>query len=395
MKSLEERIAEFHRNRNQPTLALKYELMSKNEFAFFRGTCHLFYEDLHQDPAMAQGPLVWVCGDLHLENFGSYRAFNGLTYFDINDFDEAMLAPACWDLSRFLCSIGMASDLWKYSAQEAEQLMLLVLKEYTKQLAIGKAYAIEKETSPPLIQGFFEMAERKKEKEMIKSRIHKKKGRLKIIKDKTLPLSKETYREVKDSVGDHLKEHDGFLKIRDIAFRVAGTGSLGIRRYVILVEDVRENKWRLLDVKQACGSSLTSYLPTTQPKWKSEADRVISAQSLMQYAPPRFFGTLTIAGQDFVLKQLQPSAQKIDHSLCHKKMKNVETVMSTMAHAVASAQLRSAARKGSADVDELIKFSLNSFWQNDLVHAALKYTLVMKKYFKLYCELYEAGKIKA
>lgn len=395
MKSLEERIVEFHRDRNQPTLALKYNLMSKNEFAFYRGTCHLFYEDLHKEQALAQGPLTWACGDLHLENFGSYRAFNGLTYFDINDFDEAMLAPATWDLARFLCSIGMASDLWKYSAKEAEQLMLLVLKEYTKQLALGKAYAIEKETSPRLIQQFFEMAERKKEKEMIKSRINKKKERLKIIKDKTLPVSKETYREVKASLSDHLKEHYGFLKVRDIVFRIAGTGSLGIKRYAILVEDIREDKWRLLDVKQACTSSLAPYLTTVQPKWKSEADRVTSVQGIMQYALPRFFGTLTIGDHDFVLKQLQPTAQKIDHSLCHRKMKNVETVMATMARAVASAQLRSASRKGSAEVDELIKFSLNSFWQNDLVQSAVAYTSEMKKYFRLYGQLHQAGKIKA
>src|SRR5689334_6608570 len=131
MKSLEQRIKEFHRDRNQPTLALKYKLMAENEFTFYRATCHLFYEDLHSEPALGQGPLVWACGDLHLENFGSYRAFNGLTYFDINDFDEAMLAPACWELGRFLCSIGMASDIWKYSASEAEGLMILVLKEYT------------------------------------------------------------------------------------------------------------------------------------------------------------------------------------------------------------------------------------------------------------------------
>jgi uncharacterized protein (DUF2252 family) len=395
MKSLEERLIEFHRDRNQPTLALKYELMSKNEFAFFRGTCHLFYEDLHKDASLAAGPLVWACGDLHVENFGSYRAFNGLTYFDINDFDEAMLAPACWDLVRFLCSIGMASDLWKYSAKEAEQLMLLAMKEYSRQLAAGKAYAIEKETSPPLIQEFFEMAERKKEKEMIKSRINKKKEQLKIIQGKTLPIAKQTYREVKAEVNDHLKEHYPFLKIRDIAFRIAGMGSLGIKRYAVLVEDVREDKWRLLDVKQACLSSLAPYLTIAQPKWKCESERVTTVQRLMQYAPPRFFGTLTIGSEDFVLKQLQPSAQKIDHSLCHGKMKNVETIMATMAQAVASGQLRSAARKGSTDVDGLIKFSLNSFWQNDLVQTALSYTSEMKKYFKLYSDLYKTRKLKA
>src|SRR5215831_15146346 len=120
MKTLEDRIKEFHSNRQQPTLAMKYKFMADNEFTFFRATCHLFYEDLAKRPALKHGPPVWVCGDLHLENFGSYRASNGLVYFDINDFDEAALAPASWELVRFLCSIAMAADLWKYSLSEAE-----------------------------------------------------------------------------------------------------------------------------------------------------------------------------------------------------------------------------------------------------------------------------------
>jgi uncharacterized protein (DUF2252 family) len=395
MKSLEHRIKEFHSNRTQPTLKRKFKLMADNEFTFYRATCHLFYEDLHTSSALNHGPLVWCCGDLHLENFGSYRAFNGLIYFDINDFDEAMLAPASWELSRFLCSIGMAADLWKYSTKEAEALMLLILKVYTRQLASGKAYAIEKETSPSLIQEFFELAERKKEREVIKERIDSKKEKVKVIKHKTFLIEKDIYRDVKKSVSDFLKESYDFLKVKDLAFRVAGTGSLGVKRYVVLVEDKVQEKYRLLDVKESLPSSLAPFLKTVQPQWKSEADRITSIQGIMQYAPPRFMGTLSINNKDFILKQLQPSAQKIDHALCNKKMKNVETVMTTMAQAVASAQLRSASRKGSADVDELINYALKSFWQAELIQTAIDYTQVMKKYFKEYGVLYKGGAMTA
>jgi len=143
-------------------------------------------------------------------------------------------------------------------------------------------------------------------------------------------------------------------------------------------------------VKESLPSSLSPYLKSRQPSWSTDSERITTIQGMMQYAPPRFMGTLSINDEDFVLKQLQPSAQKIDHTLCHKKMKNVETVMMTMAQAVASAQLRSASRKGSADVDELIKYSLQSFWQTELIQSAVDYTSVMKKYFKEYRELYKA-----
>ncbi len=273
--------------------------------------------------------------------------------------------------------------------------MLVVLKAYTKQLASGKAYAIEKETSPALIKEFFEMAERKKEKEMIKSRIDKKKEKVKIIKHKTYLLEKELFREVKLTVNTFLKENYDFLKVKDVVFRIAGTGSLGVKRYAVLVEDLREDKWRLLDIKQSLNSSLSPYLKSPQPQWNSEAERITTVQGMMQYAPPRFMNTLSINSEEFVLKQLQPSAQKIDHTLCHRKMSNVETVMATMAQAIASAQLRSASRKGSASIDDLIKFSLQSFWQAEIIQTAIDYTAVVKSYFKEYRDQYNAGKMSA
>jgi uncharacterized protein (DUF2252 family) len=394
MDFLEDRIKAFHHNRQQPTLKLKYQLMADNAFTFFRATCHLFYEDLGASPALNVGPLVWACGDLHLENFGSYRAANGLVYFDINDFEEAVVAPASWELARFLCSIGMATDLWKYSMKEAEALMLLVLKAYTKQLQEGKAYAIEKETSAPLIQEFFEMAERQREKEMIKARIDKKKKSLRIIKDKTLSLDKETYNLVKTDANIFLKQQYDYLKVKDVAFRIAGMGSLGVKRYVLLVNDLRQDKLRLLDIKLAMPSSSAPYLKSTQPAWRSDASRIITAQSLMQYAPPRFIGTLPIGNEQYVLKQLQPSAQKIDHTLCHRKMKNIETVIITMAQALASAQIRSASRSGSADVEALIKFSSQSIGQAELVQMAIDYSKTMKNYFNEYQAFFKKGKMK-
>ncbi len=394
MKSLEERIKAFHFNRQQPTLELKYKLMADNVFTFFRATCHLFYEDLSTNPVLNSGPLVWGCGDLHLENFGSYRAANGLVYFDINDFEEGMLMPATWELARFLCSIGMAAELWKYSAKEAEALMLLVLKAYTQQLQEGKAYAIERETSPPLIQEFFDMAERQKEKELIKARVDKKKECLKMIKGKTFALDKTLCQAVKVNVNDFLKEFYNQLKVIDVAFRIAGTGSLGVKRYVLLVNDEQQKKWRLLDIKQAMPSSSAPYLKSPQPTWSSEAERTVIIQSLMQYAPPRYMGIVSIGEEKYVLKQLQPSAQKIDYSLCYKKMKNVQMVMITMAQALASAQIRSAARKGSADVEAIIKFASQPLWQVDVVQTAIDYTAVMKNYFKEYCNLFKKGKMK-
>ncbi len=391
MESLVNRIIQFHSDRQEPTLKRKYALMAIDPFTFYRATCFLFYEDLAKNPIINSGPLAWICGDLHLENFGSYRATNGLVYFDINDFDEAQLAPALWEVLRFLCSIGMATESWGYSQKEACSLMETALSTYVDLLRAGKPYSIEREVSPPLIQAFFDKAEREREKDLLKERVDKKKLKLLLIQDKTFALDQEKKEFVQNTLNQFFNQKGESLKVVDVAFRIAGTGSLGVARYVALAWDESKEKWRLLDIKKSTPSSLAQHLKVRQPIWESEAHRIVGAQRFMQYALPRFIDPIKIGEEDFVIKQLQPSAQKIDHQLCKSKLKNSETIIITMAQALASAQLRSAARLGSANTDELIAFASVDNWQKELTTLAIQYTETMKNYFKDYKKLYKVG----
>jgi len=100
MTDIAQTIARFNAGRDPERLTMKYNAMRTSPFVFLRGTCHLFYERLPQDPLFDAAPPVWICGDMHLENFGSYKADNGLVYFDNNDFDEACLAPNLYELVR-------------------------------------------------------------------------------------------------------------------------------------------------------------------------------------------------------------------------------------------------------------------------------------------------------
>src|ERR1700738_174488 len=87
-----ERIAAFNAQWNSRLLQRKFDAMAHDASSFLRATAHLFFERL-TTIALPHSPLVFGCGDLHLENFGSYSGDNRLTYFDQNDFDEAALMP--------------------------------------------------------------------------------------------------------------------------------------------------------------------------------------------------------------------------------------------------------------------------------------------------------------
>ncbi len=105
-----ERIRSYNAGRDPERLAMKYRRLRYSPFVFLRGTCQLFFDRLPNEPLLSKAPLAWVCGDLHLENFGSYKGDNRLVYFDINDFDDAALAPALWDPPRLLTSVVVAAD---------------------------------------------------------------------------------------------------------------------------------------------------------------------------------------------------------------------------------------------------------------------------------------------
>src|SRR5450830_1198939 len=106
------RVRKANAGRDPERLAMKYAALRTDPFVFLRGTCHLFYDRLPKSGIFTSSPPVWCCGDLHLENFGSYKGDNRLAYFDVNDFDEAAIAPATWELSRFIVSILVADLLW-------------------------------------------------------------------------------------------------------------------------------------------------------------------------------------------------------------------------------------------------------------------------------------------
>jgi uncharacterized protein (DUF2252 family) len=89
----------------------KFRKMAASPFAFYRGSACLFYADVSAagDDAFltAETSRVWIHGDLHAENFGTYMNSAGVLVFNVNDFDEAYVGPFTWDLKRFSASVAL------------------------------------------------------------------------------------------------------------------------------------------------------------------------------------------------------------------------------------------------------------------------------------------------
>src|SRR5688500_15269576 len=104
----------------------KYRKMASDPHAFYRGTACLFYADVtqHDDPFVTErSGRIWVHGDLHVENFGTYLNADGRLVFDVNDFDEAYLGSFTWDLQRFAASLALMG--WQKALPEEEVRRLI------------------------------------------------------------------------------------------------------------------------------------------------------------------------------------------------------------------------------------------------------------------------------
>src|SRR5262245_45413767 len=140
MSDAVEGIQAFNQTRDKRLRNIKYEMMRESRFAFFRGTSHLFFEDWPQKSILNDTPAVWIAGDLHPSNFAVYRGDDKQIYFDINDFDDALLAPCAWDVARCLTSLFVAFT--KPTAEGHQQVAEIYLAAYVEALKKGNPRSI-------------------------------------------------------------------------------------------------------------------------------------------------------------------------------------------------------------------------------------------------------------
>lgn len=400
-RNIRDRIEKFNRSqpRDPELLEAKYAAMraeKENPFVFFRATCHLFYEDLPIQSWLKKAPLVWICGDIHVENFGNYKADNRRVYFDANDFDEALLAPCTWEVARLLTSIFVASETFSVGQPVTESLCQQLLVSYAKTLAEGKAYWMGEDTAPKVIEDLLSRKTQVKRQELLEERTNldkdKQRRSLKIDHKKAKPISDQQRQKVENLIEVFAAQQPNpqFFKLLDVAQRIAGKGSLGIERYVLLVEGQGSPDGNyLLDLKMSLPSSLTPYIIWEQPKWKSEADRIVSIQKRSQAIPIAFLHSITTAQDSFVLRELQSTQSPTDHLKIEKwddKLEGSEQLMQSLGQVVAWSHLRTSGRQGSAIADELINFASKSKWKNEVIEYARTYSQQVKKDWQEFCK---------
>ncbi len=395
------KIRDYNAGRDPERLALKYTKMRASAFAFLRGSCHLFYDRMPQSGITKGVPLVWACGDLHLENFGSYKGDNRLVYFDVNDFDEGALAPASWDLVHMLTSIWLGAEGIAPTVAATRALCDCFLAAYSAALCVGKPYWVERDTATGPVRTLLGSLRERTRVEFLNSRTDSNgnKRMLRVDGRKALTASKAQRARVTELMAAFAKTqaNPDFYKVLDVARRIAGTGSLGLDRFAILVKGKGSPDCNyLLDLKLAVPSALQPYVKKIkQPRWQTQAHRIVALQQRGQAVPMAFSQPILMGDKSYVLRGLQPSEDRVAVTPGKLTAAGLHELVASMGKIAAWMHMRAAGRQGSANTDEMIAWGQKTKWQRKLVDTSLHCAELVRADAQLFNAAYDAGALDA
>jgi uncharacterized protein (DUF2252 family) len=309
-------------------LPIKWQRMACSAFGYFRGAAAVMAADLAVLPRT--GIFPQLCGDAHVCNLGAYAAPDGRLVFDINDFDETIRGPFEWDLKRMATSIILVGREAKEKKAACEEAATVLMRSYRQSIhmfakmpvldvARFQVHRLQRiapisqilrkaERATPLTN-LEQLTEEPKPSRRGKQApgAHRIFVERKPLKYRLPPAQAQS---ILDSLGLYrqtlLPERQHFLdqyRPLDVAFRVVGTGSVGLRDYVIYMEGNGSKDPLFLQVKEEPGSAYAPYLGDMGVP-QHQGRRVAQGQRAMQFLSDILLGWTTIDNRQYLVRQL-------------------------------------------------------------------------------------------
>ena len=318
------------RGRVPPLVKFKYESMVQSPFAYFRGAAPVMAADLAMLPST--GIVTQLCGDAHVRNLGAYAAPDGRLVFDINDFDETIRGPFEWDLKRIAASLVLAGRASGHKESSAQDAAVRCITRYAAQMrefaqmprlevarfqvhrlgvaepvhaALLKAeratpqHTLDQITEPTAARAY--APRRFKESKPLLSRLSAAQAR-------SVLGALTAYTETLQPERRHLLS---FYRPVDVAFKVVGIGSVGLRDYCVYFEGNGQGDPLFLQIKEQAPSAYAPYLPDARPA-HHDGQRVAEGQRAMQLQSDPFLGWTQMGGRPFLVRQLNDHKGSID-----------------------------------------------------------------------------------
>jgi uncharacterized protein (DUF2252 family) len=315
----------------------KYRKMARDPHAFYRGSACLFYNDVtdevggSDDWADHGAERIWIHGDLHVENFGTYLNSDGRLVFDVNDFDEAYLGRYTWDLQRFAASLALVG--WQKALPEdaIRTLVARYARSYLAQVSHyvdsdEDDYAIRLDNAQgPVLTALVE-ARSMRRADLLDGITAMKDGRRRFTEDGTTRRLKRTeraevvaaFRGYLDTIPQSKRfDRELFYELRDVVGKSGfGIGSAGLPAYNVLVEGYSQalDNDVVLSMKQANIPALSRFVDTSEVDayFEHEGHRTVVSQRALQVHTDPLLGYTSIGGTGYVVSEVSPYEVDLD-----------------------------------------------------------------------------------
>ncbi|GAA4845038.1 DUF2252 domain-containing protein [Kitasatospora terrestris] len=323
---------------------VKFRKMAASAFAFYRGTACLFYADVADGGAYAghggdfldgRTGRVWIHGDLHAENFGTYLNAEGRLVFNVNDFDEAYVGAFTWDVQRLAASLALIGYAKALSDGTITELVRCFAEAYRAQIsrlvATGRAEAYTLDTSTgPVLEVLRRARVRTRVSMLDTDTVVEGHDRRFLLGNGAIELDPETRAEVlaafdayRDTLPPASRARPDALRVKDVVGRRGiGIGSAGLPSYNLLLEgptDALENDV-IIYLKQGQTPAVSRHVtdPAIRSYFRHEGHRTVISQRALQAHSDPWLGHTVLHGRGQLVAEVSPYATDLDWTDLHE-----------------------------------------------------------------------------
>lgn len=315
----------------------KYRTMASDPHAFFRGTACLFYADVtaSEDPfADDRSGRIWIHGDLHVENFGTYLNSDGRLVFDVNDFDEAYLGRFTWDLQRFAASLALVGWQKALPEEDVRRLVGRYLRSYLAQVDAYRRseddddFALHLDNTDGPIRDALVNARLRRRADLLDGLTLVTDGTRRFREDASVRRlgRKErgkvvaAFEQYVDTIPEDKRfDRSLFYDLRDVVGKSGfGIGSAGLPAYNLLVEGYSQalDNDVVLSMKQANVPAVSRFVNSADVEryFEHEGHRTVVSQRALQAHTDPLLGHTDLDGVGYVVSELSPYEVDLDWS---------------------------------------------------------------------------------
>ena len=206
-------------------------------------------------------------------------------------------------------------------------------------------------------------------------------------------MTEERVRGSVESYGRDKGDREPFV-VCDVAFRVAGIGSLGLHRYAVLVRGGGSDSYRLLDIKEVRPSALRPCAEGPQPgKGTPEARRSVLAQRQLQSRPTTGLDVVAIDDCEFRMRELIPEENRTGLDELRKQPKKLRRAVALAGRLTGWAHVRGARSVKHNRTEDLGRWA-DGPGLDAVIVSAIRFAIQSKRDYRAFLDAYSEQLIK-